>query len=167
MGSSLQAQQPKRRQIGHQYNKPRPAKQPEQKTLEISVLDFMGREEFMDENGSISQVLPNYNLGKDDILFSGTVDLMTNDKEDAIKGKITEVLTSRFPGILPDDFSFVKINRKQVCTPACKEGQKWDFPQVKIMAEQGKLYVCMEKPRAMIGQGSTNHQPSCSPAVTQ
>jgi len=94
----------KRRQIGHQYSKPHPVKQPEQKTLEISVLDFIGREEFMDENGSIPQFLPNYNLGKDDILFSGTVDLMTNDEEDAIKAKITEVLTSRIPGILPDDF---------------------------------------------------------------
>ena len=50
-------------------------KQPEQKTLEISVVDFMAREEFVDENGIIPQVLPNYNLGKDDILFSGTVDL--------------------------------------------------------------------------------------------
>lgn len=165
--SSLQAQQPKPRRIGHQYSKPRPAKQPEEKTLEISVLDFMGHEEFMDENGSIPQVLPNYNLGKDDILFSGTVDLMTNDKENAIKATITEVLTSRIPGILPDNFSFVKINRKQVCTPACKEGQKWDFPQVKIMAGQGKLYVHLEKPRAMIGQGANNHQPSCPPAVTQ
>ena len=50
-------------------------KQPEHKTLEISVVDFMAREEFVDENGIIPQVLANYNLGKDDILFSGTVDL--------------------------------------------------------------------------------------------
>ena len=53
-------------------------KQPEQKTLEISVVDFMAREEFVDENGIIPQVLPTYNLGKDDILFSGTVDLLSN-----------------------------------------------------------------------------------------
>ena len=59
-------------------------KQPEQKTLEISVVDFMAREEFVDENGIIPQVLPNYNLGKDDILFSGTVDLLSIGKEDAI-----------------------------------------------------------------------------------
>lgn len=45
----------------------------------------MAREEFVDENGIIPQVLPNYNLGKDDILFSDTVDLLSNDKEDAVQ----------------------------------------------------------------------------------
>ena len=67
----------KRRRIGHQYTH-KSVKQPEQKTLEISVVDFMAREEFVDENGIIPQVLPTYNLGKDDILFSGTVDLLSN-----------------------------------------------------------------------------------------
>ncbi|XP_068734520.1 uncharacterized protein [Montipora capricornis] len=153
VSSSLQAsvaQQPKRRRIGHQYTH-KSVKQPEQKTLEISVVDFMAREEFVDENGIIPQVLPNYNLGKDDILFSGTVDLLSNDKEDAIRTKITEVLASRIPGILPEDFSFVKVSRKQVCTPACKGGQKWDYPQVKAIAGQGKLYVRLLKPQATMG----------------
>ncbi|XP_068727937.1 uncharacterized protein, partial [Montipora capricornis] len=117
VSSSLQAsvvQQPRRRRIGHQYTH-KSVKQPEQKTLEISVVDFIAREEFVDENGIIPQVLPNYNLGKDDILFSG-------------------------------------INaRKQVCTPACKGGQKWDYPQVKAIAGQGKLYVRLLKPQATMG----------------
>ena len=53
----------------------------ELKTLEVAVVDFMALEEFVDEKGNIPQVVPDYNLRKDDILFSGTVDLMTNDKE--------------------------------------------------------------------------------------
>jgi len=111
----------------------------------------MAREESVDEKGNIPSVVPDYNLGKEDILFCGTVDLMTNDKEYAIRSKITEVLATRIPGILPDDFSFVKVSRKQVCTPACKEGHKWDFPQVKTIAGQGKLYVRLQKPKALIG----------------
>ena len=57
VSSSLQAsvaQQPKRRRIGHQYTH-KSVKQPEQKTLEISVVDFMAREEFVDENGIMHQ----------------------------------------------------------------------------------------------------------------
>ena len=149
------AQQPKRRRIGHHYTK-KSEKQPEQKTLEVTVVDFMALEEFVDEKGNIPQVVPDYNLGKEDILFCGTVDLMTNDKEYAIRSKITEVLATRIPGTLPDDFFFVKVTRKQVCTPACKEGHKWDFPQVKTIAGQGKLYVRLQKPKALIGVEKTS-----------
>jgi len=39
-----------------------------------------------------------------------------------------------------------------VCTPACKEGQKWDYPQVKAIAGQGKLYVRLLKLQATMGQ---------------
>ena len=108
------AQQPKRRRIGHNYTK-KSENQPAQKTLEVTVVDFMALEEFVAEKGNIPQVVPDYNLGMDDILFCGTVDLMTHDKE---------VLATRTPGIFPDDFSFVKVSRKQVCTPACKGGHK-------------------------------------------
>ena len=120
---ALVAQRPKHRRIGHHYTK-KSEKQPEQKTLEVSVVDFVAREEFFDEKGNIPQVVPNYNLGKEDILFCGTIDLMTNDKEYAVRSKISEVQATQTPGILPDDFSFVKVSRKQVCTPASKEGHK-------------------------------------------
>ena len=167
LNSAIHIQQPKRRRIGHQYTH-KPLKQPEQKTFEISVVDFMGREEFADESGNIPPVLPNYIIGKSDVLFAGTVDLMTNDKEDAIRRKVVEVLASRIPGVLPEDFSFVKVTRKEVCTPACKEGHKWDFPQVKTIAGQGKLYVRLERPHSVIAgvasQTLNNPQPSCSSA---
>ena len=38
-----------------------------------------------------------------------------------------------------------------MCTPACKEEHKWDFPKVKTIAGQGKLYVCLQKPKVLIG----------------
>ena len=102
---SLVAQQPKRRRIGHHYTN-KSEKRLEQKALEVTVVDFMTLEKFVDEKGNIPQVVPDYNLGKEDILFWGTVDLMTNDKEYAIRSKITEVLATRTPGTLPDDFFF-------------------------------------------------------------
>ena len=43
-----------------------------------------------------------------------------------------------------------------MCTPACKEGHKWDFPQVKTIAGQGKLYVCLQRPKALIGVEKTS-----------
>ena len=43
-----------------------------------------------------------------------------------------------------------------MCTPACKEGHKWDFPQVKTIAGQGKLYVSLQKPKALIGMEKTS-----------
>ena len=75
--SSLEAlviQQPKRRRTGHHYIK-KSEKQPEQKTLEVLVIDFIACEEFVDEKGNIPQVVPDHNLGKEDILFCRTVDL--------------------------------------------------------------------------------------------
>ncbi|XP_068750779.1 uncharacterized protein [Montipora capricornis] len=56
-----------------------------------------------------------------------------------------------------------EVSRKQVCTPACKEGQKWDYPQVKAIAGQGKLYVRLLKPQATMGQeepSTMNDHPS-------
>ena len=99
---------------------------------------------FVDENKKIPQVVPNYNLGKDAVLFSGTVDLMINDKKYTIKLKMAKVLVTQIPVILPGDFSFLKVSRKQVCTPVYKGEQKWDFSKVKTIAGQGKLYVLLQ-----------------------
>lgn len=144
-------QQPKRRRLGHQYASPRPTarvKHPERKTFEIACVNFIDPTEFCDEDGIIPSIIPNYSLGKDDILFSGTVDLMTDDNETAIKSKIVEVLQTRIPGIKTTDFTFVKVVRKLISSPACREDHKWDFPQVKAMAGQGKLYVRLTKSSA-------------------
>ena len=82
----------------------------------------MALEEFVDENKKIPQVVPNYNLGSNAVLFSGTVDLMINNEKYTIKLKMAEVLVTRIPVILPGNFSFLKVSRKQVCTP----GYKWE-----------------------------------------
>lgn len=37
-----------------------------------------------------------------------------------------------------------------------QRGHKWDFPQVMTIAGQGKLYVCLQKPKALIGEEKTS-----------
>jgi hypothetical protein len=71
---------------------------------------------------------------------------MTNDKEDAIRSKLVDVFRSRISGLKANDFSFVKVSRKVVSTPACKEGHKWDYPQIKAIKGQEKLYFRLENP---------------------
>ena len=141
--SNALSQQPKRRRLGHQYT-PK-IKRPEVKTLEVTVIDYADHADFADDDGNIPLVIPDYTLGKDDVLFTGTVDLMTNDKENVIRSKLVDVFSSRISGLNATDFSFVKVSRKIVSTPACKEGHKWDFPQIKAIKGQGKLYVRLEK----------------------
>ena len=136
--------QPKRRRLEHQYlSKER---KPEVKTLEVTVIAYVDREDFADNDGNIREVIPDYSSGKDDVLFTGTVDLMTNDKEDMIRSKLVDVFKTRISGLKPNDFSFVKVSRKIVSTPACKDGHKWDYPQIKAIEGQGKLYVRLDKP---------------------
>ena len=134
--------QPKRRRLGHQYVPKE--KKPEVKTFEVTVIAYVDRDDFTDNDGNVAKVIPDYSIGKDDVLFTGTVDLMTSDKEDTIRSKLVDVFKTRISGLSPNDLSFVKVSRKIVSTPACKEGHKWDFPQIKAIKGQGKLYVRLE-----------------------
>ena len=85
------SQQLKRRRLGHQYAKPiAKLKQPELKTVDPT--------DFVDGDGKIPIAIPNYALGKDNILFTGKVDLTSNDKEEDIRSKLVEVFSSRITG---------------------------------------------------------------------
>ncbi len=111
----------------------------EMKTFEVTVIDYVDHDEFADNDGNVPDIIPDYSIGTDDVLFTGTVDLMTNDKEDTIRSKVVDVFRSRISGLNVNDISFVKVSRKIVSTPACKEGHKWDYHQVKAIKGQGKL----------------------------
>ena len=58
------------------------------------VLDFTAFEKFVNEKGNIPQVVPDYNLGNEGIVFCVTVDIMTNIKEYAIRSSKTEHRTN-------------------------------------------------------------------------
>lgn len=149
VSSNVSTQLPKRRRLTHSYEKAPKKKDAELKTLEITCLDYVPRatRDKSTEQCDTSGPLPDYSLTKDDVLFSGTVDLMTNDTEESLRCKVCEVLSIRLARIQEFDFDFVKVSRKTVSTPVCSQGQKWDFTHVKVIAGQGKLYVRLNKPK--------------------
>lgn len=124
-------QYPKRRHLGHSYQKPKEskAKQGEEKTCELVCIKPFQE----DEVHGASAVVPDYALGKDDIYLSGAVDLTTTDTEEEIRNKIFEVLSTRIPDLTPHDFEFVKVLHKTVITPAMKVGQKFNYKMVKTL----------------------------------
>ena len=77
--------------------------------------------------------------------MSGAVDLSTNDEESDIRLKIWQVLVTRVPDIMSDDFEFVKVLRKMVITPVVKEGQDFDYKMIKTLIGQGKMYIRLNK----------------------
>ena len=135
---SLQ-QYPKRRRLGHLYGKEKQQKPPETKTFELVCLHKPS------SHALSSNLLQDYPMTKDDICMSGAVDLSTNDKESDIRLKIWQVLVTRVPYIMSDDFEFVKVLRKMVITPVVKEGQDFDYKMIKTLIGQGKMYIRLNK----------------------
>ena len=112
--------------------------------MELTCLDYVPH---------ARDTLPDYEMAKDDVLFSGTVDLMTDDSEESLRYKICEVLSTRLPRLEESDFDLVKVSRKTISTPVCSQDQKWDFAYVKVIAGQGKLYVRLNKPKEQLAMG--------------
>lgn len=135
---SLQ-QYPKRRRLGHRYGKEREQKPPETKTFELVCLHKPS------SHALSGNLLQDYQMTKEDICMSGAVDLSTNDKESEIRLKIWQVLVTRVPEIMSDDFEFVKVLRKMVITPVVKEGQDFDYKMIKTLIGQGKMYIRLNK----------------------
>ena len=71
-----------------------------------------------------------------------------------------DVLNTRIPGILTSDFSFVKVSRKTVSEPACRLDQIWDYPQLKVLAGQGKIYL-----RLLRSVGQITGKPTSKPCT--
>ena len=145
---------PKCRRLTHLYVKVPKKKDAEKKTMELTCLDYVphARDKNTEEYHS-SYPLPDYEMTKDDVLFSGTVDLMTDDSEESLRYKICEVLSTRLPRLEESDFDLVKVSRKTISTPVCSQDQKWDFAHVKVIAGQGKLYVRLNKPKEQLTTG--------------
>jgi len=64
---------------------------------------------------------------------------------------------------------FICENKQEtIVYTSMQRGTEMGFPSSQDYGWTGSYnYVHLEKPRAMIAQGATNHQPSCPPAVTQ
>ena len=101
-----------------------------------------------------------YSITKDDVLFSGTVDVMTDNNERLIREKICKVINIRLPNVTEVDFDFVKVSRKTVSTPVCSTDQCWDYTRVKVIAGQGQLYVRLNQSIDLLRHASNTQKDS-------
>ena len=155
--SLLSTQLPKRRRLGNtgRYEKPAKQKKAEKKILDLICVNYVPLSDFCSEDGSnVPVVLPNYALTQEDVLFSGPVNFMTDDKEPAVMCKVLELLAARLPKIEMSDFEFVKVSRKTVSTPVISKTHAWDFENIKAIAGQGKVYVRLLKPKQELLENS-------------
>ena len=144
VSSNVSSQIPKRRRVGYSYVREPKKKIAERKTFELICLNYVS--EIVEESLEPSSgIIPDYSITKDDVLFSGTVDLMTDDNEQLLREKICKVICVRLPNVTELDFDFVKVSRKTVSTPVCSSNQCWDYARVKVITGQGKLYVRLNK----------------------
>ena len=97
------------------------------KTFEIQVLKCSGDQEFAvsEEKILLKQVM---------------VNLKSDDDEAQIRESIANAIEMRFPKIGPKYFEFLKRDRSKLYKPVTNEF-KWDYPQIKTLIGQGKLYV--------------------------
>ena len=129
--SLLSTQLPKKRRLGNTGRYEKPAKQKaEMKILDLICVNYVPLSDFCSEDGSnVPVVLPNYALTQEDVLFSGPVNFMTDDKEPAVMCKVLELLAARLPKIEMSDFEFVKVSRKTVSTPVISKQGSYTFSQ--------------------------------------
>ena len=97
----------------------------------------MTEEESLESDG----IITDYSITKDDNLFCGTVDVMTDDNEQLMREKICKVISARLPNVTEQDFDFVKVSRKTVSTPVCITDKCWDYARVEVIAGEGKHYL--------------------------
>ena len=71
--STSLSSRPKRHRIEHNYTGKGKAPQPTRKIFDLTCFDYADPCDFTDKDGNIPTVIPSYTLGKDEVLFSGTV----------------------------------------------------------------------------------------------
>ena len=121
-------------------------RQPEEKSFQVVLLKFVHLEDFTLKDGTVPDVLPDYSKTNEDVVCSGTVDILTNANEDTIRKNIQEVLVSRVKDLAIRDFDFVKVSGKNISTPALKPDQDFGYKQMRSLVGQGSIYVRLNKP---------------------
>ena len=71
-----------------------------------------------------------YPVTDDMVLLKGEFDLVSNHKEENIRGELEGIFSRKFPGITMHDVEFVKGDRSIISTPVVKKGHQRDFVHV-------------------------------------
>ena len=113
-----------------------------------------------------------YTVFYDMTILKGEFDLISNHKEQDIRGELEAVFSRKFPSITRHDFEFVKRNRNVISTPVVKEGHQWDFGHVKHLSGNGRLYVRLVtdgeeiEPKSATSEGLPSNTPTPSSTPT-
>ena len=147
---------PKRRKISSRsYIPPQKKEQvAEVKTFELVLLRSA---DFLQDDGTDPDVIPDYNKSDTDVYCTGMVDLLTNADEMSIRLSIQEVLMNRIPDIHFEDFDFVKVKGKKVTTPVFKKHQDVGYKQLKALAGQGAVYVRLKNKLVLSETNTASH----------
>ena len=81
-----------------------------------------------------------YSVEPDDEILNGFVELSSNYSEDEIRFALTQLFWTKFSLIQPNNFEFIKREKRVLCTPLAPDGFKWNFESIKVFCGQGKLH---------------------------
>ena len=87
-----------------------------------------------------------YPLEEKNVLIKEVLlDLHNLMSETEIRQSIVDACQNKLPLLKPTDFEFIKRVKGKVCIPTVADNFSWDYPQVKKIAGQGKIYVQLTK----------------------
>jgi len=75
------------------------------------------------------------------VLKQVMVNLNTNMLEEDVRLAILDAVKVRFPKLKSYEIEFMKRERSKLNSPLVSDNFKWNYPQVKTLIGQGKLYV--------------------------
>ena len=93
----------------------------------------------LDDLGDASEPVPINEC--DTCIKSAMIDLSSNDVESDIREKIVQLCKEKLPFMQPIDFDFIKRTSNRLCKPTVGKDFKYDYPQIKKLAGQEKIYI--------------------------
>lgn len=143
---------PQRRQISSHSSTP-PQKKEEAAEVKTFELVLLRSADFLQDDDTYSDIIPDYNKLDADVCCTGMVDLFANADEISIKSSIQEVLINRIPDINGEDFEFLKIKGQK----SLKKGEDIGYKQLKALTGQGAVYVRLKNKQVLIETDTASH----------
>ena len=101
-----------------------------------------------------------YSYSDEIILRTWFIDLFLDEKEESIKMKLADVLQSKLSLISSNFFEFVKSFMRTISAPTVWNNFRWDFVNIKSLAEQRKLYVRLILPSHVVTKNVSDEESS-------
>lgn len=109
--------------------------------------------DFLQDDDTDSDIIPDYNKLDADVCCTGMVDLFANADEISIQSSIQEVLINRTLDINGEDFEFLKVKGQK----SIKKGQDIGYKQLKALTVQGAVYVRLKNKQVLSETNTASH----------